>query len=141
MKRITILLCLVLVALVAVNSHAQIKMPKAASSLGKDVKLPTDALSKELVKAIKPSSDLDIPADKLLKLENNNKSYVNDLLGIFNGSGSDDEKKALALGKQKERKDFVENLLGEGKAAKYYKLIKPQVEPLIKKYALAKFLM
>lgn len=130
-----------LIGLISLNTQAQIKMPKAASSLSKDVNLSSDALSSQLVKAIKPSKDLDISANKLLKLEDNNKSYVNDLLGIFNGSGSDDEKKTLALGKQKERKDFVSKLLGEGKAAKYYKLIKPQVEPLIKKYALAKFLM
>lgn len=141
MKKITILFSIVLIGLISLNTQAQIKMPKAASSLSKDVNLPTDALSSELVKALKPSKGLDISADKLLKLEDNNKSYVNDLMGIFGGSGSDDEKETLALGKQKERKNFVSKLLGDGKATKYYKLIKPQVQPLIKKYALAKFLM
>lgn len=141
MKKISILFSLLLFVFIGLNAQAQIKAPKLTKSLGTGTDLTNEVLSKELVKAINPSSALDISADNLLKLEKNNKSYVNDLLGIFNGSGSDEEKKALALGKQKERKDFIEGLLGEGKAAKYYKLIKPQVEPLIKKYALAKFLL
>lgn len=143
MKQVTILFCMMLFAFVSMNAQAQIKIPKAASDLTKsqDIKLPTDALSKELIKALNPGKGFDISPDKLLKLDNNNKSFVNDLMGIFGGSGTDAEKHTLAEGKQKERKNFITNLLGEGKAAKYYNIIKPQVEPLIKKYALAKFLM
>lgn len=137
MKRLTILFSIVFLALISLNTEAQIKLPKAASS----VKLPTDAMTSELVKALKPGDGLDISTDNLLNLEKNNKSFVNDLIGIFGGSGTDDEKKTLALEKQTERKNFISNLLGKGKATQYYQLIKPQVEPLIKKYAIAKFLM
>ena len=141
MKQLTTLMSIAIICLLYLNTEAQIKMPKAAKDLAKDMNVSSDVLSKELVKAINPGDALGISADKLLKLENNNKSYVNDLLEIFGGSACDTEKTAKAEAAQKERKDFVSSLLGEGKAAQYYKLIKPQVEPLIKKYALAKFLL
>ncbi len=140
MKQLTILLCLAFVILAGIDAQAQIKMPKT-SDLSKNMNIPTNALTSELVKALNPGKGLGISTDQFSKLEGNNKSYVNDLVKIFSGSGTDAEKNTLAESKLKERKSFLKTLLGDGKVQKYYQLIKPQVEPLIKKYALAKFLM
>lgn len=143
MKQVTILFSFLLLAMISLNVQAQIKIPKVATDITKpsDLKIPEGDFSKDILKAINPGSGLDISPDKLLKLTDHNKGFLSDVMGIMGGSGSDADKTKLLQNKQTERKNFITNLLGEGKAAKYYQLIKPQVEPLIKKYALAKFFM
>lgn len=141
MKQKTLLLIFLVMGVFVMNSNAQLKIPSS-----KDIKKVEEAASnkdfaKDILKALDPGSSLDISPDKLLQLQKGNKNFVGDLMGILNGSGSEDEKMSLIGKKQDERKDFIENLLGEGKAAKYYGLVKKQVEPLLNKYKLAKLFM
>ncbi|MEN8117592.1 MAG: hypothetical protein ABFS16_11475 [Bacteroidota bacterium] len=141
MRRKTILLSIVLMGLFAINLQAQqIKVPKSSDlTQSEKFQMPDKEFTNDMLKALSPGNNLDISPDKLLKLEKNNKSYVNDVLGVLSGTGTDDQKKTLIDKKKSEQNDFIDQLLGEGKAAKYYKLVKKQVEPLVKKYALAKF--
>lgn len=141
MKQKALFLTLLLMGFFVLSSNAQLKIPSS-----KDIKKVEEAasnkdFSKDILKALDPGSGLDISPDKLLQLQKGNKSFVGDIMGILNGSGSEDEKMSLINKKQDERKDFIENLLGEGKAAKYYGLVKKQVEPLLNKYKLAKLFM
>ena len=138
MKQKTLFLTLLIMGVFVITSNAQLKIPSS-----KDIKKVEEAASnkdfaKDILKALDPGSSLDISPDKLLQLQKGNKSFVGDVMGILNGSGSEDEKMSLIGKKHDERKDFIENLLGEGKAAKYYSLVKKQVEPLLGKYKLAK---
>lgn len=142
MKRLTFLLSFLLLGFIAINTQAQIKMPKSVDVSNIDPSnVPDTDFSKDLLKALSPHKSLGLSPDKVLKLTNNNKSFVDKALGVLNGSGSDSEKQNKLGILQNNRKDFIENLLGEGKAAQYYKLAKTQIEPLAKKYAMAKLFL
>lgn len=141
MKRNVIFIGIIMLTVLAFSSQAQIKIPKTSdlntSSLT-DLATNTD-VSKELLGALAPDKSLGLSSDIISQLTKNNESFVSKALGVIGGSGSDDDKKEKIGALQKDRKDFVEKLLGEGKAAEYYKIAKAQAEPILKKYMLSKF--
>jgi len=144
MKRKTIILSILLAGFLAINTQAQIKVPSASdvSSVSKqNINMPDKDFTKDILNALNQGDKLGLSPDKLLKLNNSNKSYVNDILATVGGSGSESQiMEAIGI-KKKEREDFIEKLLGKSKAGKYYGLVKKQIEPLLAKYKLAKLFM
>lgn len=140
MKRNVLIIALLMFSMLSLSSYAQIKIPKKAdlntSSL---TNLAGTDVTKDLLGALAPDKSLGLSSELISKLTGNNESFVNKALGIIGGSGSDDDKKLKIGALQKDRKDFIENLLGEGKATEYYQLAKEKVQPILTKYALSKF--
>ena len=147
MKRKTIILSILLAGFFAINVHAQIKVPSVSdvpdvSDVSKqDIKMPDKDFTKDILNALNQGDKLGLSPDKLLSLNNKNKSLVNDALSIFGGSGSESDKLAKFGIKKQERDDFIEKLLGKSTAGKYYGLVKKKIEPLLDKYKLAKLFM
>lgn len=141
MKKIAFLFAFLFVSLVSFQTQAQISIPK-------DIKVPdvsTDqsadaGLTKDLLSAFDPGSSFTSP-DKYAKLLGSNKDLVSNVLGVMNGDGSDNDKLAKVDILKSNHKDFVEQLLGEGKAAEYYQKVKDKIEPLTTKYKLAKLFL
>ena len=144
MKRKLFFLSLLLGIFSSISIQAQIKMPEVSNVsdvANEQLKVPDGDFSKDLLNALNQGDKLGLSADKLLKLNNGNKSFVNNLTGILGGSGSDSDKLEQIGIKNKEREDFIEKLLGESKAKDYYKLAKEQIDKLKTKYQLAKIFL
>ena len=141
MKRMIYLPGLLFILLVAFQTQAQISIPKNVNvpDISAD-QSPDAALTKDLLSAFDPGTSFTSP-DKYAKLLGSNKDLISNVLGVMNGNGSDDEKMAKVDALKSDHKDFVENLLGEGKAADYYKKVKDKIKPLTTKYKLAKLFM
>lgn len=140
MKRNVVFVGVLVLCMFAFSGQAQLKIPKT-SDLAKaaGLNIPTEAFTNDFMKALSPDTSLGLSNDQETQLVKNNSSFVSGVLDIITGAGSDSEKnKKLAI-LQKDRQGFIEKLLGEGKAAQYYAIVKKQVEPLITKYALSKF--
>ena len=142
MKKCVFLLSFVIAVFISTGISAQIQVPASVKKVDTSVldDVSNSDFSKDILKALDPGKSFTSP-DKLMKLLGNNKDYVSKILGVVNGAGTEDEKTAKVDALKSERKDFIENLLGEGKAADYYKLIKNNIEPLTKKYKLAKLFL
>ncbi len=144
MKTIVTIFSLTLLLAFSVETSAQLKLPstedltKAASMLSTT---PDAEFTTDILKALAPDQSLALNANEIVKLTSNNKSYVDSILKVVAGTGDDTEKMNLITKLTGERKDFISKLLGEGKAAKYYELVKEKVKPLVTKYALAKVFM
>lgn len=123
-SKILLLLCFFLVAGVSANAQG-LKMPKMD-------------LSSQVLGVLSSSADgLNLPGDKSKALEKNNKSFVDDLMKIQNGSGSDDDKKSSFLGLKNKRTKFLIDLLGNDLFKKYSGQILKSINPLKSKLGLA----
>lgn len=141
MKRMTYLLGFLFIFLISYQTQAQINIPKDIKVPGVSADQSSDTdLTKDLLSALDPGTSFTSP-DKYAKLLGSNKDLVSNVLGVMNGSGSDDEKLAKVDALKSDQKDFVEKLLGEGKATDYYKKVKDKIEPLTAKYKLAKLFL
>lgn len=142
MKKKVFFTVIVLVGLFAFNASAQVKLPTTTKvpTDKSQINLPSEDASTEILKALNPGKDF-TTADKLTKLLGNNKSYVEDITKLMNGGGSENEKMTKINLKKNEREDFIENLLGESKAATYYSRVKEKIEPLVEKYKMAKMFL
>lgn len=141
MKQKTIILSILLAGFLAINIQAQIKMPTVSNVSKTKIEMPDKNFSKDILNALNQGDKLGLSPDKLLKLNNKNKSLVNNAMSIFGGSGSESDKLEKFGIKKKERDNFIENLLGKSTAGKYYGLVKKKIEPLITKYKMAKLFM
>ncbi len=141
MKQKTLFLSIILMSFLAINVQAQIKIPDVSDVSKQDIEMPDKDFTKDILNALNQGDKLGLSPDKLLKLNNSNKSYVNDVMGVLGGLGSDSDKLEKIGIKKKEREDFIENLLGKSKAGDYYTLVKKQIEPLLTKYKLAKLFL
>jgi hypothetical protein len=158
MKAKVFLLSVFLIGFLAINVHAQkLKAPtvpkiseqpqmQKTPTLPKvpelpKMQIPSKDFSKDLLKALNPGTGLNVSPDKLLKLKKGNTNFVNSVMGVLGGSGSDSDKLNQINKKKDERKGFIEELLGKSKAGVYFSLAKKQVEKLKTKYALAKLFM
>ena len=142
MKTRIVLLGIVLISLLAFNGNAQIKLPGSTNDLTK-LGLPKDKeqFSKDFLDSLTPDTDLGFGADVMEKLNGKNKSFVDDVVGILGGGGSNDDMLQKIGLKKKEKDDFIQKLLGEGNAGKYYSSIKKKVESFKTKYKIAKMFM
>ncbi len=141
MKQKTIILSILLAGFFAINVQAQIKMPSVSDISKSNIEMPDKDFTKDILNALNQGDKLGLSPDKLLKLNNKNKSLVNDAMSIFGGSGSESDKLEKFGIKKKERDNFIENLLGKSKAGKYFELAKNKIEPLMAKYKMAKLFM
>lgn len=136
-------LSLLLIGLFSLNSNAQLK--KSLGVLGDVTKLglPEDKeqFSKDFLDALTPDTDMGLGADVLEKLNGKNKSFVDDVVGILGGGGSNDDMLEKIGLKKKEKDDFIQKLLGDGNAGKYYSSIKKKVDSFKTKYKVAKMFM
>lgn len=141
MKKLNALLSLVFLFLIAANVHAQINIPKNIKDVdATQMEMPDGDFAKSMLKALDPGKSFTSP-DKYAKLLTGNKDLVSNVLDVMNGSGSEDEKMAKVEDLKGDHKDFVEQLLGEGKAAEYYNLVKEKIKPLTNKFKLAKLFL
>lgn len=136
-------LSLLLIGLFSLNSNAQLK--KSLGVLGDVTKLglPEDKeqFSKDFLDALTPDTDMGLGADVLEKLNGKNKSFVDDVVGILGGGGSNDDMLEKIGLKKKEKDDFIQKFLGDGNAGKYYSSIKKKVDSFKTKYKVAKMFM
>lgn len=143
MKGKIILLSLLLISIFALNGNAQLN--KSLGNIGDVTKLglPEDKeqFSKDFLSALTPDTDLGLGADVMEKLNGKNKSFVDDVVGILGGGGSNDDMLEKIGLKKKEKDDFIQKLLGEGNAGKYYSSIKKKVDSFKTKYKVAKMFM
>lgn len=101
-------------------------------------KVGVDPLSNQVLSILDSnSSGLDLTGDQTTKLKANNKSFVNDLMGIVGGSGSDDSKKSSILNLKNNRMTFLTGLMGNEIAQKYLGKVLKGINPLKSKLGLA----
>ncbi len=142
MKSRILILSLLLIGLVTNNVNAQVKLPGSVNDLTK-LGLPEDKeqFSKDFLDALTPDSDLGLGADVMEKLNGKNKSFVDDVVGILGGGGSNDDMLEKISLKKKEKDDYIQQLLGDSGAGKYYSSIKKKLESFQTKYKIAKMFM
>ena len=135
MKKTIVLINLLALLFIAANVQAQtLKVPKIGDTAS--LTLPTDkaGFAKDFLSSLDAGKDLGIPADKLLSLTGKNKSYVDDIVGILGGSGSNESKLSALTGKKTAWKSAVTSLLGESTAGKYFSKVDKQLGLLKQKY-------
>jgi hypothetical protein len=142
MKKTIVLINLLALLFIAANVQAQtLKVPKIGDTAS--LTLPTDkaGFAKDFLSSLDAGKDLGIPADKLLSLTGKNKSYVDDIVGILGGSGSNESKLSALTGKKTAWKSAVTSLLGESTAGKYFSKVDKQLGSLKLKYQVAKLFL
>jgi hypothetical protein len=100
-------------------------------------KLPTGDISKQVLGILDNTSGLNLSADQSTKLKTDNKSFVDQLFKITNGTGSEDEKKKGILGLKDTRTKFLTQLLGSSLTQNYMGNILKGINPLKSKLGLA----
>ena len=143
MKGRIVFLSLLIITLFTLNANAQLNKSLGNVSDLTKLGLPEDKeqFSKDFLDALTPDTDLGFGSDVMEKLNGKNKSFVDDVVGILGGSGSNDNMLEKIGLKKKEKDDFIQKLLGEGNAGKYYSSIKKKVESFKTKYKVAKMFM
>lgn len=139
MKNTAILFSLVVFFFLATKVNAQIDLSKTLKTSTED-SAPESGQIQDLLKALDPGKSFTSP-DKYMKLLSGNKDIVGKAMDVMKGSGTDSEKSSKLNILKSEHLDLVEKLLGKGKAAEYFKKIKPKIEPLAQKFALAKMFL
>lgn len=142
MKRTIVFIGFMIFGLLSATVEAQVKLPGSVNDVTK-LGLPEDKeqFSKDFLDALTPGSDLGLGADVMEKLNGKNKSFVDDVVGILGGGGSNDDMLEKIGLKKKEKDDFIKQLLGDSGAGKYYSSIKKKVESFQTKYKIAKMFM
>lgn len=139
MKQGVFVFCLVLALFTSGSLFAQIEIPKHIKSVEQSV--PEDVgrnvFTKQILQALNPGENF-TSAEKLQQLLANNSQFVENVLQVSDSEIPEDEKNTAIDLLKTERSDFIETLLGKGKAAAYYKLAKSNIEPLTEKFKLAK---
>lgn len=116
-----------LLVLLFVGFAAQAQVPK----------LPIADLSKQVLGILDNTSGLNLSSDQTSKLKSNNKSFVDQLFKIVNGSGSEDAKKTSILNLKNNRTKFLTDLLGSELFQKYAGNVLKAINPLKSKLGLA----
>lgn len=107
------------------------------SAQAQGLKVPKLDMSSQILGILNDTKGLDLNSEQKGKLETNNKSFVDDLMKINNGSASDDDKKAAFLGLKNNRTKFLTSLLGNDLFKKYSGQILKSINPLKSKLGLA----
>lgn len=118
------LILAMLIGLVSLSANAQVKLPKAD-------------LPSQVLKILDNTKGLNLSAEKTDLLKTNNKTFVDQLFQIANGSGSEDEKKSGILNLKNKRSNFLTELLGQVLAKKYLGNVTKGINPLKSKLGLA----
>lgn len=117
----------VLILLFFVGFTAQAQVPKLA----------VGDLSKQVLGILDNTSGLSLTGDQSSKLKADNKTFVDQLFKITNGSGSEDEKKKGILNLKDTRTQFLTQLLGSSLTQKYMGNVLKAINPLKSKLGLA----
>lgn len=106
-----------------------------------NIKLPSPDFSKDMLSALNPGSDLGLSSDVKSKVDNENKSFVNDVVDIM-GSSDDDETKKLKINNRKKEHDgILGSAFGSDNALKSYKKdLEKQLKPFKRKYKMASWI-
>ncbi|MBN3584682.1 hypothetical protein JYB64_19990 [Algoriphagus aestuarii] len=107
------------------------------SAQAQGLKVPKMDLSSQVLGILNDTKGLDLSADQKGTLENNNKSFVDELMNINDSDASDDDKKASFLGLKNKRTKFLTDLLGSDLFKKYSGQILKSINPLKSKLGLA----
>ncbi|HSF53931.1 MAG TPA: hypothetical protein VLA71_09280 [Algoriphagus sp.] len=116
-----------LLVLLFVGFAAQAQVPK----------IPVADLSKQVLGILDNTSGLNLSADQTTKLKSNNKTFVDQLFKITNGSDSDETKKSNILNLKNGRTKFLTDLLGSELFQKYSGNVLKAINPLKSKLGLA----
>jgi len=102
------------------------------------LKVPKMDMSSQLLGILDKGGDgLSLSNDQKGKLNTDNKSFVDKLMKIQNGSDSDENKKTAFLGLKNSRTKFLTDLLGKSLFQKYSGNILKSINPLKSKLGLA----
>lgn len=128
MKNLKILSFLFFFMLLGFAAHAQVpKVPNVGSA----------DLSKQVLGILDNTSGLNLTGDQSTKLKANNKSFVDQLMKITGGTGSEDSKKSSILNLKNGRMKFLNDLLGNELTQKYMGSVLKSINPLKSKLGLA----
>ncbi|WP_268033850.1 hypothetical protein [Algoriphagus sp. PAP.12] len=105
------------------------------------ISLPSPDFKKDMLGAFSPGNDMDIDNSKKDELKASNEKFLDDVLKIAGGSGSDEEKKSSLLSLGKKQSSTFSKILGEDKAKQYKKSIKKKIRPFKTKYKLATLIL
>lgn len=100
-------------------------------------KLPSADLSKQVLGILDNTSGLNLSGDQSNKLKANNKSFVDQLFKITNGTDSEETKKSSILNLKNGRTKFLTDLLGSDLFSKYSGNVLKAIGPLKSKLGLA----
>lgn len=100
-------------------------------------KVPTADLSKQVLGILDNTSGLNLNTDQSTKLKADNKTFVDQLFKITNGTGSEDDKKKSILGLKDKRTKFLTDLIGSDLFKKYSGSVLTAINPLKSKLGLA----
>ncbi|MDX5339869.1 MAG: hypothetical protein LPK25_12625 [Cyclobacteriaceae bacterium] len=115
--------------LLAASVQAQIpKVPATGSA---------SDISSQLLSILDNTSGLNLTGDQTTKLKSNNKSFVDQLMKITGGSGTEDAKKSSILNLKNNRTKFLTDLLGSDLTQKYMGNVLKAIGPLKSKLGLA----
>lgn len=121
---------LILLALVSFNIQAQ------------TITKPSPEFSADMLSALNPSKDLNIPTDIRSNIESENKRYVEDIMNIASGDDDDETKISKLTDLKKQRDGFIENAFKDDDLLKSYKKkINKEIKPFKRKYKLAKWVL
>lgn len=109
---------------------AQAQIPKIPNA-------STSALGTQVLGILDNTSGLSLSGDQSTKLKANNKSFVDQLMKITGGSGSEDSKKSSILNLKNGRMKFLNDLLGNELTQKYMGNVLKTINPLKSKLGLA----
>lgn len=125
MKKSQILIALFAFIFISFAAQAQVKVPAVGD------------LSAQVLKILDNTSGLNLNADQINKLKTDNKTFVDQLFKIVNGSDTEDTKKKGILALKETRLNFLTGLLGQSLAQKYLGNVTKGIAPLKSKLGLA----
>lgn len=100
-------------------------------------KIPVGDLSKQVLGILDNTSGLNLNADQSTKLKADNKTFVDQLFKIVNGTGTEDAKKQGILNLKDTRSKFLTQLLGSSLTQQYMGNVLKAINPLKSKLGLA----
>lgn len=125
MKKLIPFFVIALMAFVGLEAQAQ------------TLKVPGGDLTSQVLGILDKTDGLGLSADQDSKLKANNKTFVDEVFGVLNGSLGDDAKKSKFLDLKKTRQNFLLGLLGQQLLGKYNGGVNKLIGPLKKQLGLA----
>lgn len=112
------------------------------SAQAQKLNLPNPAEFKtDMMGALIPSDDLGLDASQKKALKKQNESFLDNVIGIAKGEGSDTDKLSAIKGLSGQRKGDLNAIFDDKTLKEYKKKVKKQIKPFTRKYKLAKLIL
>ncbi|WP_296705127.1 hypothetical protein [Algoriphagus sp.] len=112
------------------------------SAFAQKISIPSLDFKKDMLGVFAPDdSGLDIDNSKKDELRSANSEFLDQVISIANGDGSDEDKKKSILSLGKNQSSTFSKILGKDKAKSYKKSIKKKIRPFKTKYKIATLIL